>query len=280
MLHLRRRIHGRDRPNVRPEQVPRPAGAIHTRFEADGECGRAVFLPGAPVLADRDGRGALPFDDGGVAAAGGEGRPGNGPVNRFSPERAKPWRPHPLPGRRLRSNLPRGGDHRADLLVLGDLTGQVRQVRRARRRSGGPSSRRTAVAVAARGALPFGRLLRDRLSAMDGADVGRGRVHGQMHLAPLTAALRPMLSGLPLAIAKELDAGAVRCPAGYCGAMPERGPAGRAGRRHGGRVSAPPGSSASGKGGRSPARASPGPPAGAGWQPCRRFVSAAVRTAL
>ena len=33
MPHLRRRIHGRDRPDARPQQSPCPAGAIHTWSE-------------------------------------------------------------------------------------------------------------------------------------------------------------------------------------------------------------------------------------------------------
>ncbi len=37
----------------------------------------------------------------------------------------------------------------------------------------------------------------------------QGRVHRQMHLAPLAAALDTVLSGLPFAIAEELDPGAV-----------------------------------------------------------------------
>ena len=39
MLQIRRRTHGRDRPDARPEQSPCPAGDIHTRFEPDGERG-------------------------------------------------------------------------------------------------------------------------------------------------------------------------------------------------------------------------------------------------
>ena len=60
----------------------------------------------------------------------------------------------------------------------GDLVGQFRQDR--------------AVAVAAGGELHR-------------PDVRRGGVHRQMHLAPLAAALRPMLSGLPFAVAEEFD---------------------------------------------------------------------------
>src|SRR3546814_12431637 len=51
-----------------------------------------------------------------------------------------------------------------------------------------------------------------RLSAkgeFDGADVGRGRIHGQMDLAPLASALRSVLANLPFAIAEELNASAV-----------------------------------------------------------------------
>jgi hypothetical protein len=36
-------------------------------------------------------------------------------------------------------------------------------------------------------------------------DVRRGRVHGQMHLAPLASALNAVRSGLPLAITEKLD---------------------------------------------------------------------------
>ena len=42
-----------------------------------------------------------------------------------------------------------------------------------------------------------------------GADVRRGRVHGQMDLAPLATTLNAMLARLPLAIAQKLDPGAV-----------------------------------------------------------------------
>ena len=44
---------------------------------------------------------------------------------------------------------------------------------------------------------------------LDGADVGRGSIHGQMHLAPLASALDTVLARLPFAIAEELDADAV-----------------------------------------------------------------------
>jgi hypothetical protein len=53
-----------------------------------GDCGRAVLFPGSTVLADRDDRGGLAVDDGGVAAAGVIGAIGG---------------------------------HRADLFTLGDL---------------------------------------------------------------------------------------------------------------------------------------------------------------
>lgn len=42
-----------------------------------------------------------------------------------------------------------------------------------------------------------------------GANVGCGRVHGQMDLAPLASALHPMLARLPFAITQELDTSAV-----------------------------------------------------------------------
>ena len=41
------------------------------------------------------------------------------------------------------------------------------------------------------------------------ADVGCGGVHGQMDLAPSASSLDTMLAGLPLAVAEELDAGAI-----------------------------------------------------------------------
>ena len=74
-----------------------------------------------------------------------------------------------------------GGDG-ADRLAFGDLAEQVRQ--------------HGTITVAAGGEF-------------DGADVRRGRVHGQMHLAPLASSLRAMLARLPFAIAEELDASAV-----------------------------------------------------------------------
>gem|GEM_PF-1515539 len=69
-----------------------------------------------------------------------------------------------------------------DLFVLGDLIHQVRQD--------------GTVAFPAGGEL-------------DGADVGGGGVHGKMDLAPLASPLNAMIAGLPLAIAEELDTGAV-----------------------------------------------------------------------
>ena len=62
------------------------------------------------------------------------------------------------------------GRHRADRLVCRDLSEQFRQ--------------HGAVAVTAGGEF-------------HGADVRGARVHGQMHLAPLAAALHPMLARLP-----------------------------------------------------------------------------------
>jgi len=70
----------------------------------------------------------------------------------------------------------------AKFLALGDLVEQVWQD--------------WAVAVAAGGEF-------------NGADVRRGRVHGQMDLAPLASALDAVLSGLPRTIAKEFDPSAV-----------------------------------------------------------------------
>ena len=72
--------------------------------------------------------------------------------------------------------------HCADLFALGDLVKQLWQDR--------------TVAVAAGGEF-------------HGADVRRGRVHGQMYLAPLAASLNTVLAGLPFTIAQELDASAV-----------------------------------------------------------------------
>lgn len=70
----------------------------------------------------------------------------------------------------------------AGVFVVRDLAQQVRQD--------------GAIAFPARGEL-------------DRADVGGGRIHRQMHLAPLASSLHTMIPGLPLAIAEELDAGAV-----------------------------------------------------------------------
>jgi len=44
---------------------------------------------------------------------------------------------------------------------------------------------------------------------LDGTNVGRRRVHHQMHLAPLASTLWTVLAGLPFANAEELDPGAV-----------------------------------------------------------------------
>jgi hypothetical protein len=71
---------------------------------------------------------------------------------------------------------------RADVFALGDLAQQVWQER--------------TVAIAAGGELHR-------------TDAGRGGVHGQMDLAPLASALNAVLAHLPLAIAEELDPGAV-----------------------------------------------------------------------
>lgn len=114
-----------------------------------GDCGGAVRFPRSTVLADRNDRGGLAVDDGGVAAAG---------------------------------VIDTIGGHGADVFVLGDLVEQFRQDR--------------TVTIAAGGELHR-------------ADVRCGSVHGQMDLAPLASALNTMLSGLPLAIAEELDPGAV-----------------------------------------------------------------------
>lgn len=110
-----------------------------------------------------------------------------------------------------------------------------------------------------------------------GAEVGRRRVHGQMHLAPLATALRPVLARLPFAIARELAPGAVDQPVqgpvssatralNGQGSMALRGPA----------EATVPSYPASGTAWRSPARASPVPPAGAGSRPSRRSGEAAA----
>ena len=44
---------------------------------------------------------------------------------------------------------------------------------------------------------------------LDRPDVPGGRIHGQMHLAPLPVATGPVLADLPLTIAAHLHAGAV-----------------------------------------------------------------------
>ena len=74
------------------------------------------------------------------------------------------------------------GRHSANIFTGGDMIEQVRQ--------------HGTVAIAAAGKF-------------HSADVGCGRIHDQMHLAPLAPALNTVLSGLPFAITEELDAGAV-----------------------------------------------------------------------
>lgn len=74
------------------------------------------------------------------------------------------------------------GGHGADLFTFVDLVEQLQHDR--------------AVTIAVGGEF-------------HGADVRRGRVHGQMDLAPLASTMNAMLSGLPFAIAEELDARAV-----------------------------------------------------------------------
>ena len=61
---------------------------------------------------------------------------------------------------------------------------------------------------------------------LDCPDFQRVLVDPQVDLAPKAAPQTAMLAGVPLALG--LDAGAVRCPAGYCAAMPERGSDGAA----------------------------------------------------
>jgi hypothetical protein len=53
-------------------------------------------------------------------------------------------------------------------------------------------------------------------------------VDPEMDLAPDAAFCPAMLARVPLAFSLDLDPRAVRCPAGYCAAMPERGSAGAA----------------------------------------------------
>lgn len=72
------------------------------------------------------------------------------------------------------------GGHGADHFALGDLVEQFGQ--------------ELAVTIAAG-------------SKFRGADVRRGGIRGQMHLAPLTTALNTVLARLPLSIAEEIDAG-------------------------------------------------------------------------
>ena len=82
-------------------------------------------------------------------------------------------RARPLPGRRLRSNLP-GGAHGA----CGDL---------------------------------------------DGPDLQRHLVHGEMDLAPHAPASPAVLACMPFAFAADLDAGAVYYPAGHHALMSRKG---------------------------------------------------------
>lgn len=76
--------------------------------------------------------------------------------------------------------------YRADVFTLGDTGQQITQDR--------------AVAIAAGGKLHR-------------PDVRSSRIHSQMNLAPLVAALNAMLSRLLLAVAEELDPGAVHLQA-------------------------------------------------------------------
>ena len=73
------------------------------------------------------------------------------------------------------------GRHCADLFAFGDLVEQFRQ------------DRTVTIATG---------------SEFHGADVRRGGIHGQMHLAPLECALNTILAGLPFAIAQKLATGA------------------------------------------------------------------------
>ena len=68
----------------------------------------------------------------------------------------------------MRSLIPRGGDHRADLLVLGVLAEQLRQDRAVHCPA-------VVCVQTTRGTVAAG-------SELDGPDVRGGRIHGQMHL--------------------------------------------------------------------------------------------------
>lgn len=178
----------------RPAVVPGRAQGF-----VSGNRGRAVLFPRSPILADRDDRGGLPVDDGGVASA------------------------------RVIGAV---GSHRADLFVVRDLVQQLRKHR--------------AVTVAAGGKLHR-------------ANVRRGRVHGQMHLAPLAAALNTMLARLPFAITKELDPGAVH-------QQVQRTIDASIGDLNGQGLLTP------ATGSCNPARPSPGLPSSASWPPSRSFA--------
>ena len=64
---------------------------------------------------------------------------------------------------------------------------------------------------------------------LDGPNLQRFLVDPEMDLAPDAPFGPAMLASVPFAFALGLDSSAVRCPAGCCAAMPERGSAGSAG---------------------------------------------------
>ena len=73
-----------------------------------------------------------------------------------------------------------------------------------------------------------------RIAHVTGGELGRSDfqcllVDPDVVFAPDTALRAAILAGVPFPLALDLDAGAVRRPAGYCEAVPERGSAGAAG---------------------------------------------------
>ncbi len=153
-------------------------------------------------------------------------------------------RARPLPGRRLRSDLPRGA-HAA----TGDLDCTDFPVRRGNAPPG-----------------PFLILLT--------------LVHGRMDLAPNPGARPTMPARMPFADPADLDAGAVHCPAGHCqGQCPERGSADAAGRRSPGKATARPASSGVGRASRRPGPASRAPRTSEGSQRSPSLAEAAGRRA-
>jgi len=64
---------------------------------------------------------------------------------------------------------------------------------------------------------------------LDSADLQCFLINSEMDLAPDTPLRTAMFAGVPFAFSLDLDPGAIRCPSGYCAAMPERGSAGATG---------------------------------------------------